>query len=112
MPSEAHLQPPGARGRGQQRQLPPLGEAPPWPRASAHPRNTTPTSSNCREPDSRATFVDQILDFEAAKRDAFAARYNVYARLPGLLSVETGCSGNEPGNRFTAAGNDDLLTPF
>src|SRR5437588_8708219 len=112
MPSEARSQPPNARAMGQQRRLPPRGEAPPSRLGSAHPRNTRPTSSNCRERDSRTTFIDQILDFETAERHALAARDDVFGRQASLLAVEATCGGNQSGHRLTATRNNNLLTPL
>src|SRR5437879_6176355 len=97
---------------GQQRRLPPRGEAPPSPLASVHPRNTKPTSSNCRERDSWTTFIDQILDFEAAERHALAARDDPFGRLPRLFAVETTGGGNKSGDRLAAPRDNDLLAPL
>src|SRR6266404_1310596 len=97
---------------GRQRRLPPLREAPPSPPTSVHPRNTRPTSSNCRERDSWTTFIDQILDFEAAEGDALAARDDPFGCLASLLAVETTRGGNKSGDRLTSTSDNDLLTPL
>src|SRR4051812_13428902 len=77
---------------------------------SARPRNTKPASSMHRQRGSpAAALVDQILDLQPPERNAFAALDDAFDSPASFLPIKTGLCRDEPGDRLTAAGDDDFL---